>query len=208
MATIETERHTGRHARGWAVVEEAAALLPGGELPAAIFNDEDIYAIESERIFARSWVYLAHESEIPDRGDYVLRYIARSPFVVPRDEDGDVHALLDQCRHFHLDEDRASLEMRVERVETGYAWAEDPPSRLRHFVTNVRAEAAEDADGELAVRSNVLVYRSRWDRPGHDLLSGERQDVLRADEDGWRLARRLVVLDSTTLPTLNLSFFF
>lgn len=90
MATIETECHTGRHARGWAVVEEAAALLPGGELPAAIFNDEDIYAIESERIFARSWVYLAHESGIPDPGDYVLRYIGRSPFVVARDEDGDV----------------------------------------------------------------------------------------------------------------------
>lgn len=107
---------------------------------------------------------------------------------------------------FHLDEDRDSLEMRVERVETGYAWAEDPPSRLRHFVTNVRV--AEGADGELAVRSNVLVYRSRWDRPGHDLLSAERHDVLRAEGEGWRLARRLVVLDSTTLPTLNLSFFF
>ncbi|HVS85314.1 MAG TPA: 3-phenylpropionate/cinnamic acid dioxygenase subunit beta [Gaiellaceae bacterium] len=109
---------------------------------------------------------------------------------------------------FHLDEDYASLELRVERVETGFAWAEDPPSRLRHFVANVRTSAVPERDDELAVRSNVLVWRSRWDRPEHDLLSGERRDVLRLVAGEWRLARRLVVLDSTTLPTLNLAFFF
>ncbi|HEY6018117.1 MAG TPA: aromatic-ring-hydroxylating dioxygenase subunit beta [Gaiellaceae bacterium] len=106
---------------------------------------------------------------------------------------------------FHLDEDRSSLELRVERVETGFAWAEDPPSRLRHFVANVRAE--ELGESEVAVRSNVLVYRSRRDSPAHDLLSAERHDVLRRVDGGWRLARRVVVLDSTTVPTLNLSFF-
>lgn len=107
---------------------------------------------------------------------------------------------------FHLDEEYSSLELRVERVETGFAWAEDPPSRLRHFVTNVRVE--ELSESEVAVRSNVLVYRSRWDKPAHDLLSGERHDVLRRVNGEWRLASRRVILDSTTLPTLNLSFFF
>jgi 3-phenylpropionate/cinnamic acid dioxygenase small subunit len=53
----------------------------------------------------------------------------------------------------------------------------------------------------------VLVYRSRWDRAGHDLLSGERHDVLRRVDNGWQLARRRVILDNTTLPTLNLTFF-
>jgi ethylbenzene dioxygenase beta subunit len=106
---------------------------------------------------------------------------------------------------FHLDEDRDSLELRVDRIETGFAWAEDPPSRLRHFVANVRVR--EDGDGTLRVRSNLLVYRARWDRPQHDLLSGERHDVLRRTPAGLRLAERVVVLDATTVPTLNLSFF-
>jgi ethylbenzene dioxygenase beta subunit len=105
---------------------------------------------------------------------------------------------------FHLDEDKDSLELRVDRLETGFAWAEEPPSRIRHFVSNVRAQPL--ANDEVAVRSSVLVYRSRWDRPGHDLLSGERQDVLRRVDGEWRLAKRWVILDSTTLPTLNLSF--
>jgi PAH dioxygenase large subunit len=73
MATTETERH----ARGYALLEETTELLRGGELPAAIFNDEDVFALEREKVFGRSWIYLGHESEIPEPGDYVLRYIAR-----------------------------------------------------------------------------------------------------------------------------------
>jgi ethylbenzene dioxygenase beta subunit len=103
---------------------------------------------------------------------------------------------------FHLDEDRHSLELRVERFETGFAWAEEPPSRIRHHVSNVRA------GGDGAVRSNVLVYRSRWDKPDYDVLSAERHDVLRRADDGLRLASRHVILDSTSVPTLNLTFFF
>ena len=109
---------------------------------------------------------------------------------------------------FHLDEDRHSLEMRVERLETGFAWAEDPPSRLRHFVSNVRVNLIPERQAEVAVRSNLLVYRSRWDKPLYDLLSAERHDVLRQVNGSWKLARRKVILDNTTLPTLNISFFF
>jgi ethylbenzene dioxygenase subunit beta len=109
---------------------------------------------------------------------------------------------------FHLDEDRTSLQMRVDRVDTGFAWAEEPPSRLRHHVTNVRVRRAADRDDELSVRSNVLIYRGRWDRPEHELMSAERQDVFRREDGMWKLARRLVVLDSTTVPMLNLTFFF
>jgi ethylbenzene dioxygenase beta subunit len=111
---------------------------------------------------------------------------------------------------YHLDEDRTSLEMRVARLETGFAWAEDPPSRLRHFVTNVRiGQVVSNERGlEVQVRSNLLLFRSRWDRPDYTLLSAERRDVWRKREKGWRLAERIVILDSTTLPTHNLSFFF
>ncbi|WP_083441941.1 aromatic-ring-hydroxylating dioxygenase subunit beta [Nitriliruptor alkaliphilus] len=109
---------------------------------------------------------------------------------------------------FHLDEDRTSLQMRVDRVETGFAWAEEPPSRLRHHITNVRVRAVADREDELRVRSNVLIYRGRWDRPEHELMSCERQDVFRHEEGRWKLADRWVVLDSTTIPMINLTFFF
>ncbi len=91
---VETE-----HRRALEILEEASESLPGGEIPAAIFNDADIFALERERVFARAWVYLAHESEIPEPGDYVLRPIVDDLFIVVRDEHGTVRALLDHCRH-------------------------------------------------------------------------------------------------------------
>ncbi|ADG07539.1 aromatic-ring-hydroxylating dioxygenase beta subunit [Kyrpidia tusciae DSM 2912] len=107
----------------------------------------------------------------------------------------------------HFIEDRYTLEKRLERLETEYAWAEDPPSRTRHFVTNIRV-APGDHPGEVRVRSNVLVYRSRGDDPTFDILSAERHDVLRRVSERWRLASRIIYLDHSVVTTRNLAIFF
>ena len=159
--------------------------------------------------------FLYHEAELLDEGRYRewldlltqdIRY--QVPIRIAKERGAGDNAITGVATNmFHLDEDRDSLELRIDRVETGFAWAEEPPSRLRHFVSNVRTQPVEGRADEVAVRSSVLVYRSRWDRPEHDLLSGERHDILRRGDNGWQLARRLVILDNTTLPTLNLTFF-
>ncbi|HZC18896.1 MAG TPA: aromatic-ring-hydroxylating dioxygenase subunit beta, partial [Rubrobacteraceae bacterium] len=99
-----------------------------------------------------------------------------------------------------------SLELRVRRFETEYAWAEDPPSRTRHFVTNVRVSPREE-EYEVAVRSNLLLYRSRGSTPGHDIISAERKDVLRKEEGRWKLRKRVILLDHHLLETHNSSVF-
>lgn len=134
-----------------------------------------------------------------------VRYLV--PVRIHKEQTGESRVTGVADDSFHLDEDLDSLQMRVDRIETGFAWAEEPPSRLRHHVGNVRVRAGE-RDDERQVRSNVLVFRSRWDRPEHDLLSAERRDVLRLVDGEWRLARRFVVLDHTVVPTLNLAFLF
>ena len=108
---------------------------------------------------------------------------------------------------FYFQETQGSLELRVRRLETEYAWAEDPPSRTRHFVTNVRVSGG-DEEGEVAVKSNLLLYRSRGSDPTADILSAERRDVLRKEEDRWRLRRREILLDHSVVMTHNLSIFF
>ena len=107
---------------------------------------------------------------------------------------------------FHLDERYGSLNSRVARNESAYAWAEDPPSRIRHFVTNVRP-LANDA-GTVSVRSNLLIYRTRQDNVVPQLLSGERHDVLRREDGVLRLVVRRILLDMTAIGTHNLSIFF
>jgi PAH dioxygenase small subunit len=107
---------------------------------------------------------------------------------------------------FHFDENKLSLGLRVRRLGTNVAWAEDPPSLTRRFVTNVKVAWGE-RENEFAVRSYLLLYRSRGDRGTHDLLSGERQDLLRLEDGRLRIARRRVVLDQATLGTKNLAIF-
>ena len=64
-----------------------------------IFVDRDIYRLELERIFTRCWLFLGHESEIPNPGDYVTRFMAEDPVLLVRDHQGTVRAFLNSCRH-------------------------------------------------------------------------------------------------------------
>jgi phenylpropionate dioxygenase-like ring-hydroxylating dioxygenase large terminal subunit len=64
-----------------------------------IYVDPEIFEFECDRIFRRAWCFLGHETEIPERGDYVARELAREPVVLIRGEDGVVRAFLNSCRH-------------------------------------------------------------------------------------------------------------
>jgi ethylbenzene dioxygenase subunit beta len=104
-------------------------------------------------------------------------------------------------------ENLASLRVRVARFGTSFAWAEDPPSRTRHFVTNVRVQRSDDVD-ELDVRVNLMLYRSRADQPIPDLFSAERHDRLRQVSGSLLLARRIIYLDQTVVNARHLSILF
>jgi len=70
-----------------------------GILDRRVLSDEAIYQLELERIFARGWNFMCHDSQIPEPGDYFVSYIGEDQIIVVRDEEGAVHALLNTCRH-------------------------------------------------------------------------------------------------------------
>jgi 3-phenylpropionate/cinnamic acid dioxygenase small subunit len=107
----------------------------------------------------------------------------------------------------HFDEDKYSLRQRVARFATEHAWTEDPPSRLRHFITNVRTFAGDDDDAHLIVESAELLFRSRGDVNEGALVSCGRQDLLRWCDDRLMLARRNIVADESVLRMQNLAVF-
>ncbi|MBA2953815.1 3-phenylpropionate/cinnamic acid dioxygenase subunit beta [Nocardioides sp. MAH-18] len=109
-------------------------------------------------------------------------------------------------RMAHFDEDKYSLSRRVARFQTEHAWTEDPPSRIRHHLSNVRTFAT-DEDDELVVESAVLLFRSRGDVRGPSLVSAGRTDLLRRTGDSWLLARRHIAVDESVLRTQNLAIF-
>lgn len=73
--------------------------VDNGRVSARIFQDEDIYADELAKIFARCWLYLGHESQIDQPGDYIAAEMGEDPVVVVRNPDGEVRAFLNSCRH-------------------------------------------------------------------------------------------------------------
>ena len=105
-----------------------------------------------------------------------------------------------------MDETKASLRRRIVRLDTGMAWAEDPPSRTRHFVSNVEVEPGE-RESELKVYSNFIMYRTRAETE-EDFYVGSREDVLRREGDSWKIAYRKIVLDQNVLLAKNVSNFF
>ncbi|MEY9776410.1 3-phenylpropionate/cinnamic acid dioxygenase subunit beta [Arthrobacter sp. MW3 TE3886] len=103
-------------------------------------------------------------------------------------------------------DNKQTLEVRVRRLETDFAWAEQPPSRTRHYVTNVLIDAGEQ-NGEYEVSSYCLIYRSRGDSIEPNFVSVFRKDLVRKTPHGYEIARRWAAIDQAVINAHNLSIF-
>jgi 3-phenylpropionate/cinnamic acid dioxygenase small subunit len=109
-----------------------------------------------------------------------------------------------------FDEGKDTLTRRVKQILTGIHWAEEPPSRICHLISNVQvvpATPAGAAPSEVTVKSRFLVYRNRVETET-DFLVGKREDLLRRVNGSWKIARRKIVLDQNVLLAKNLTVFF
>ena len=73
--------------------------LASGQISREIFVNDDIYAQEQERVFARSWLFVGHESQIPNPGDFFASRMGEESVILCRDRAGAVHVFLNSCRH-------------------------------------------------------------------------------------------------------------
>ena len=106
-----------------------------------------------------------------------------------------------------FDDNIQSLRTRVRRLETDTAWAETPPSRTRHFVSNLLI-APGSCDGECLASTNFMITRTRGEQ-GYQLFTGRREDTLRrSGDDSFRIARRTILVDQTVITATNLSILF
>jgi phenylpropionate dioxygenase-like ring-hydroxylating dioxygenase large terminal subunit len=84
------------------------------EVHTDVYTDPDVFRAEMKNIFERTWVYVGHESQLPEVGDYKTSAIGTQPVIVSRHEDGQVYVLLNRCRH------RASVVCRDDVGHSNY----------------------------------------------------------------------------------------
>lgn len=151
---------------------------------------DEVAALDENRL--REWLAMMHPEV-----DY------RAPIRVTRERTrGEGFS----SEGFHFLENLDSLTTRVDRLATDYAWAEDPPSRTRRFLSNFRVFAIDGSE-DMQVHSNLLVYRERLDETNQQWIVGRREDDLRPLDGELKIVRRLVLLDHTILMTSNLGIF-
>jgi 3-phenylpropionate/cinnamic acid dioxygenase small subunit len=103
-------------------------------------------------------------------------------------------------------ENMHSLKMRVARLRTEYAWAEDPPTRSRHLVLNVELEPSGD-ESEVLAHCAFVVYANRWGAGAWETLVGRRDDELVRRGGDWKIRRRTLYLDQAVLGANSITVF-
>jgi phenylpropionate dioxygenase-like ring-hydroxylating dioxygenase large terminal subunit len=90
---------TDRHAASAPADDAIAALVRPSCVHRSIYTDPAIFELEMDRIFARTWVFVGHDSQVPAPHDYVTTRIGREPVIMTRDDDGAIHVIANRCAH-------------------------------------------------------------------------------------------------------------
>ena len=80
-------------------VEQIRALVQSDQVHRDVYCDPELFELEMQRLWRRTWVYVGHDSQVPKPGDYYTADIAGQPVVMIRAADGSVHVLLNRCAH-------------------------------------------------------------------------------------------------------------
>ena len=78
---------------------DLSGLVRADSVHRSVYTDSTIFDLEMERIFGRAWVFIGHDSEVPNAGDYVTRRIGRRPVILSRHSDGKVYVIHNSCGH-------------------------------------------------------------------------------------------------------------
>ncbi len=147
-----------------------------GVIDRTIFSDPAIYERELERIFARSWLFLAHESQLKNPGDYFSTYMGADPVLVCRQRDGSLKALLNSCRHRGMKVCRADFGNARSFTCSYHGWTYSLAGQMigTPFEKESYGDRLQHSEWGLIEVPRLATYKglifANWDREAPDLL--------------------------------------
>ena len=108
-----------------------AALVREDRVHTSLYRDPAIFEEEMDRIFKSTWVWVAHESDLPGKNTFKTSWVGREPVVVTRDRDEKLHVLLNRCRHRAASICERGKGKASVFVCPYHGWSYDPDGRLR-----------------------------------------------------------------------------
>lgn len=146
---------------------------------------------------------LFDESGLLDDGrldDWLAMYTEEALYWIPSNRD-DINPML----HVSLiHDDREGMQERVWSIQSGVHWSQDPRSRTRHVIGNVRI--LEDRGDEVVVTSNFALFEIRRAIYGDRHFAGRQEHHLRRVDGSWKIAFRKIELLNNDAPIENLTF--
>ena len=89
-----------------------ALYSPDAKVATQMYEDPELFKLEMDKIFRKTWVWVAHDSEFPEKGSFKLSHVGLEPVIVVRDRKGVIHVMLNRCRH------RAATVCEVKKGKT------------------------------------------------------------------------------------------
>lgn len=141
-----------------------AALVEPDQVHRDVYLDQEVFDLEMERLFSRTWVYVGHASQVPNAGDYLTVDIAKQPLVMVRQADGSIRVLMNRCAH------KGAKLVSAPTGNTGkffrcpyHAWTYKTDGKplaipLKNGYENTRLSECPSGQGLIAVK-NVETYR-------------------------------------------------
>lgn len=130
-----------------------------------------------------------------------------APVIVTRSRSQNNRSIVGRTG-FHYYDNHSALAVRIRRIlDTGNCWSDDPPLRCRRTISNVMVGPSE-VEGEYHVRSYFQLARNRFEWSEYQWITGERNDIFRRNGDSFLVAKREILVDTSTLGTPNMAMFF
>jgi 3-phenylpropionate/cinnamic acid dioxygenase small subunit len=173
-------------------------LLPGAQQQQGLWNElmqfyiHEAWLLDERRL--DEWLDLLTED--------VLYFMPRRKNVLRR----EIEREFTSAGEMNFFEDtKEMLRVRVARLQSGMAWAEDPPSRTTHLVGNLAVSV--DETNEVVAKTAFIVHKSHLETDS-SLYTGYREDVLRREDENWKIAKRTIYINANVLLSKNISIFF